>query len=146
MRQSALMNLQCLLTNSCLLKCVLCLYFKHSIFKMNAGWVHLISPSLLRCSSAPSHQPSHLVKKCSRDAEPWLSSWFPDKFDQMVGFLEKLNTFFNAVSQSYNWFSNIVNVTIIGMARPKNLLLHKLVGEIRVTTDIISSWCIKINR
>ena len=35
--------------------------------------------------------------------------------------------------------SNIVNVTIIGMARPDNLPLDKLGGKIRVTSDIISS-------
>ena len=32
------------------------------------------------------------------------------------------------------------------MARPENLPLDKLVGEIRITTDIISSQYNKINR
>ena len=59
-----------------------------------------------------------------------------DKFDQIVDCLEKLNTFFNTVSQSWNRFSNIVSVTITGMACHNNLPLDKLVGEIRVTTDI----------
>ena len=60
----------------------------------------------------------------------------PDKFDQIVDFLEKHNTFFKTVSQSWNRFSNIVNGAIIGMARPKNLLLDKLVVEIRVIANI----------
>ena len=82
-----------------------------------------------------------LLKKCSRDAEPWLPSWFRnnEQSNQTIDWIGKLNTFFITVFQSWNRFSNIVNVTIIGMARPKNLPLDKLVGEIRVTTDIISS-------
>ena len=84
--------------------------------------VHLISPSSLRCLSAPSHQPGHSVKKNNRV--------------KIVDFLEKHNTFFNTVSRSWNRFSNIVNGTIIGMARPKNLPLDKLVGEIRVIANI----------
>ena len=60
--------------------------------------------------------------------------------------LNVLILFFIPVSQSWNRFSNIVNVTIIGMARPKNLPLDKLIGEIRVTIDIMLSKYNKINR
>ena len=39
---------------------------------------HMITPRpSSRCSSGPSHQPDHSVKKKSGDAEPWLSSWVP---------------------------------------------------------------------
>ena len=56
---------------------VSCLCLKHNIFKMKAG--AFFSTSSLRSSSAPSHQPGHFVKKdCSRDVEPWLSSWVPE--------------------------------------------------------------------
>ena len=60
MRHSVSMNLWYLLINSCLLKCVLCLCFKHSIFKWRLG--HFISTPSLRCSSEPSHQLGHFVK------------------------------------------------------------------------------------
>ena len=38
----------------------------------------------------------------------------------LTDYIEKLNTFFNIVSKSRNRSSIIVNVTIIGMAYPKN--------------------------
>ena len=133
------MNSQCLLTNSCLLKCVLCLCLKHSIFKRKAGAFDF--PSSFRCSSAPSHQPGHFVKKIITWCRAVTVFVVPDKFDQIVDFLEKHNTVFNTASQSWNKFSNIVNGTIIAVARPKNLPSDKHVGEIRVITTIdINSW------